>query len=444
MNILIITHFFPPLNEIASLRLYSFAKYWESEGNNIFVLTTTKIDLEGKTDLNLNTNRINISTVGYSNLIYLFKKKIIIRKFTNIQSIENRENSKLSLAGTILNKINKKNILGSLRDVQFFWIKNAYKEAVRLIDNNSIDVIFSSYSPGSVHILGKMLKDKYPEKLWVADFRDLWSRNPILKAKGIFRFVEKYIESNTLRHSDLIVTISVELARILKEQYPLKKIIVTENGYDDENMNLILNNYHKNITIKDKPILLTYSGTIYEKFRDPYPLLKAISILDKEKRITPEQIQLNIYGDRIGNLDSIIDLTNTHNYVVKKGYVKWDESIMAQQESDFLIFLDWNDIKSDGTLTGKFFEYVYSNKPIISIGANTNSIVNRIIRENKLGLIVGNDIELLKDFIIKAIIQQSIPFEYTPNFENLKKYSRRELALNLLKQIEQFRNGKLG
>ena len=42
MKILIVTAFFPPQNSIASLRPYSWAKYWSRAGHDVTVLTVPK------------------------------------------------------------------------------------------------------------------------------------------------------------------------------------------------------------------------------------------------------------------------------------------------------------------------------------------------------------------------------------------------------------------
>jgi hypothetical protein len=51
MKILIISTFFPPQNSVASLRGYSFAKYWTELGHKVTVLTTSKATYSH--DLNL-------------------------------------------------------------------------------------------------------------------------------------------------------------------------------------------------------------------------------------------------------------------------------------------------------------------------------------------------------------------------------------------------------
>ena len=42
MKILIVSTYFPPANSIASLRPYSWAKWWSRAGHDITVLTTEK------------------------------------------------------------------------------------------------------------------------------------------------------------------------------------------------------------------------------------------------------------------------------------------------------------------------------------------------------------------------------------------------------------------
>lgn len=42
LKILIVTHSFPPLNKIGSLRPYAWAKYWSWIGHEVCVLTTKK------------------------------------------------------------------------------------------------------------------------------------------------------------------------------------------------------------------------------------------------------------------------------------------------------------------------------------------------------------------------------------------------------------------
>lgn len=89
-KILIITHYFPPINAIASHRPYSWAKYWSRMGNDITVLTTKK---EPKSnDLNLDCSFFKVieaENIIRNKLKHYILKHYIIGDKTNISDVEN-------------------------------------------------------------------------------------------------------------------------------------------------------------------------------------------------------------------------------------------------------------------------------------------------------------------------------------------------------------------
>ena len=64
-RILIVSHFFPPLNSIASQRPYSWARTWTDMGHSVSVLTTAKMPFDGTPDLELDLSGIEVHTVSY-------------------------------------------------------------------------------------------------------------------------------------------------------------------------------------------------------------------------------------------------------------------------------------------------------------------------------------------------------------------------------------------
>ena len=57
MKILIVSTFFPPQNSIASLRPYSWAKWWSRAGHDVTVLTTEKEEW---------ANNLNLDCSGFT------------------------------------------------------------------------------------------------------------------------------------------------------------------------------------------------------------------------------------------------------------------------------------------------------------------------------------------------------------------------------------------
>jgi len=153
-KILIITHYFPPINAIASHRPYSWAKYWSRMGHNITVLTTKK---EPKSnDLNLDCSFFKVieaENIIRNKLKHYILKHYIIGDKTNISDVENILANSLSTKESdnyiffkIINFCNKKGIL--TWDARFpnlfdFWISPAFKE----IEKNKYDIIISTFAP---------------------------------------------------------------------------------------------------------------------------------------------------------------------------------------------------------------------------------------------------------------------------------------------------------
>jgi hypothetical protein len=63
MRILIIAHYFPPKNSVASLRPYSWAQFWAQSGHDVTVLTTEKV--EAPEDLKIDHSRFRVLTLPW-------------------------------------------------------------------------------------------------------------------------------------------------------------------------------------------------------------------------------------------------------------------------------------------------------------------------------------------------------------------------------------------
>jgi hypothetical protein len=65
MKILFVSHFFPPLRAIASIRTYGWARSWADMGHEVHVLTSAKYAFDGPQDLDLPVNNIHVHAVPY-------------------------------------------------------------------------------------------------------------------------------------------------------------------------------------------------------------------------------------------------------------------------------------------------------------------------------------------------------------------------------------------
>ena len=108
MKILILSHYFPPLNRIGSLRVYSFAKYLSEIGHEVHVLTTEKTHIDGHLNLELDLSGFNTHKVSYlpsiiSVLVFLMKSFSLITAKKNCTKILRFLTGKKNLAHKMYN-----------------------------------------------------------------------------------------------------------------------------------------------------------------------------------------------------------------------------------------------------------------------------------------------------------------------------------------------------
>lgn len=418
MKILIVSSFFPPLNSIASLRPYSWAKFWTGAGHDVTVLTTQK-----QQDPSV---MLNLPNPGF--------KVIEVPLPGMVQSLKGKQGGGSSsfLSKFLKNLRESKGILSACRmpDLTDLWIRPALK-AVR--SDEPWDLVISTAGPYTTHLIANRLKKEGKAKHWVADYRDTWSNNYIYSGLFPFNWIEERLERKILKNSDLVTTISSPFAKDLKEKFQLDHVEVVENGLDLDDLNKIPKDP---IFIDDGKFRIVHTGTIYKGKRDPSPLFRAIKALaeDPNKKPLLDKLEVTFVGPNLDHIQKMIERYGVSTWVQCIGFVSREDALRMQRDAHALLFLPWNDTKKDGVLTGKIFEYLFSGTPIICVGGKQLEASQLLVLEAKAGQCFLNDEEMiayLSENLAKVKKTTAIP-----NFTFLQRYTRESLAHQLLNLIE--------
>jgi hypothetical protein len=426
MRILIVTHHYPPLNKIASSRPYSWAKYWKQAGHEIYVLTTHKMEKDGPLDYTPPHNGVIAKEVLHWPYSALPDKN---KRMACADAISSRQISKLKIVKfiNVLSTIRIK--LLPLKHIQkMWWIYPAIKHADRLYRSWKFNVVVSTYSPAACHIVASFIKKK-TKAFWVADYRDLWTGNSMHSSSGIFFLFLKNFEKFFLKRADLVCTVSDPLRQKLQKLLNKPSIII-ENGYDPEDYI----HQRKPYFPGNKKIRIVYTGTVYPRKQDPTPLFSAINRLKVLCGTDAGKLSVLFYCPNSDYLDNLIEKFEIADTVSVCGFVDRCTSLQIQREADALLFLDWNDPSFKGVLTGKIFEYLYSNTPILSIGTEFHSSANDLIEESGTGFVLGRSVENIVNVLKKLIEGEEL--EYTPDNYCLERYHRGILAKKLLENFK--------
>jgi hypothetical protein len=110
------------------------------------------------------------------------------------------------------------------------------------------------------------------------------------------------------------------------------------------------------------------------------------------------------------------------------GVVSREVSLQKQRESQLLLLLNWSDDLALGVYTGKLFEYLAAQRPILSMG-KAGGVIEELLNETGAGVFAPtvNDI---KDFLTKCYSEYRSTGEviYSGRELKIRKYSHSGMA----------------
>jgi glycosyltransferase involved in cell wall biosynthesis len=410
-KVLIITFHFIKKETIGSIRLHGVAKYLPDFGWEPTILTS-------RGEISNIESQYKIIETQYADITTIWKQRL---------GYDTRDSVKKQLGIPIYK--NKKLILDyvlkvweeifSYPDGRIGWHNYAVKAGEKLLAEGEYDAILSSSKPETCHLVAKKLKDNF-DIPWVADFRDLWTQNHYNDRFLLRRFFEKRLECFIISNADVLTTVSNPLATMLKQFHRDKKVHTIVNGFDPDQLN-------PGEKVLDK-FAIVYTGVLYQGKRDPEPLFQAISELIKSGKICLCDIEIQFYGTDDEWLFYDIKKYNLEKVVNVNGPISREESIHKQKIAQVLLLLTWIHPMEKGVYTGKLFDYLAAQRPVLAMGI-PGSVIGELLDETQAGVYVSS-IEELKNAILSYYQEYKLTgkVSYKGNPVEIEKYSHREMT----------------
>jgi glycosyltransferase involved in cell wall biosynthesis len=313
-------------------------------------------------------------------------------------------------------------------DARKFWIKPSINYLDSYIKKNKIDLLISSGPPHTMHLIALGLKQKNEGLKWAADFRDPWTNIDFYEKLMLTKWADNKHhkqELSVLQNADLVLsvgkTMSDEFLTLYKNSggQDLNKFKVITNGFDDDDVKT-------GAIIKDAKFSIAHIGTLV-KDRNPEVLWKVLRKIVQDNEKFKGQLEIKLVGKIDFFVKEQIEQFGLSQFVNKIEYLPHDKVIEEQQRSKLLLLLVNNTKNAKGILTGKFFEYMSANVPVLAIGP-TDGDLAEIIKATNTGLISDfNDEQTLE----KNILDHFNGKVSERNEAQINKYSRRALTQSL-------------
>jgi glycosyltransferase involved in cell wall biosynthesis len=287
----------------------------------------------------------------------------LLQKLKSNQS-DGKIKHKFKTLGSIILRRILKNPLAS-------WQKSSLQKLVREHQKAPYDCIISSYAPQETHLLVIAFKKQFPDVPWVADMRDEMSKNPGLPAKlqNELRAVE--VEIN--RYAQAITSVSAPILDDFRKLCP-------QVSFFEEIRNGFNHDFQRNLSEEEsgEKFKLGYFGTFYGE-RKPAYLFEAIEKLYKSGEL--QEIEVNIFGAH-QNFTVPAALKNKVHLFPPLSYKEAIET-MAKQDLNIQIHPR---SKQKGVFTGKLFDYISVQKPVLAL-VDKDDVAAQLIREFECGYV---------------------------------------------------------
>jgi len=429
LNIVFITHYFPPLNSSGARRINAFAKYLSVWGHQITVITTKKSSRDGQLSdpIPEYLRLLEINNFGKVSPSVIPKKEDLSFKIGSHTR---------SLSGRVLLKIKRTimRIFGQIIDHRLFFAFQFASPMLEIEVKNALndaDVIVSSCPPWPVHLGGWLAKKRF-KKCWIADYRDQFSGNHILRGSFVSRTLEFFLERWLLRSADYVTVISPPMKDYYEKFH--SNVLCIENGYDENIFEQVsLAPYHKDKSFDKTNLVIRYMGSISVD-RIPKVFFEALTQLN---RLPGRKLIVEFYGES-SLLCAAINSSDPEifQYVKLHGQLSYIDAIKAMLTADALFFIETSDTSSHsarGVLTTKLFEYLAARKPIVA-EINPESLAAQYIYNSGLDLVVSTK---LSDMLHGLSLLKNGSFKFSANKQFIQSLSRSLKARDLEKLLSQ-------
>lgn len=443
MNILICSKLFFPENQIGAVRITNFAKYLNEFGHKVTVLTESpeSIFLDDPTASSIKIIHVNHSKTALK-LMSRVAALVNARKRPEVQLEADNKKSKKSLP-TFYYKFKESAFQFYHLFLEHDWYLQAKKVMKHTPNSKKFDLLLSSYSPLSSVLIARYLKRKKRGDYWIADLRDSMDKEQYTK---IVNAVYNHFQRDMVRKADVITVVSKGQAQMLQravgqELYKKRAARIIYNGYEKKNDPSLLNSSVAS-TPKSNDVSITYTGSLYKHRSDLSLLFEALKELIDEKKIKSNNIKIHYAGHNSDDFKKQAGQYGLRYMTKDHGFLSRADSVKLQESSDILVALCWNTKKEQGILSGKFFEYLQSFKPIIGIisGDMPNSELSELINELNVGIGCeyirkSTDLPLLKNYLLSLynskmeegfinfspVVEKISSFQYKNIVEELQK-----------------------
>jgi glycosyltransferase involved in cell wall biosynthesis len=246
------------------------------------------------------------------------------------------------------------------------WITFALPIALRLQRSERFDCVITTSPPHSSHLIGLALQLRGMP--WVADFRDGWtfeSQRPPWALPSL-DVLNRNLEHLVVSRADVVCAVTDPIANDLGARFGRSVSTVT-NGFDPETLATRAEGVHKLLSPQRRS--LVHTGNLAYGGRSLEPLLSALTRLRAASPAAMAKLEVIFIGPIAAAERDEVQRAGLGDCVRLTGPVPHETALAVQRAADGLLVVTGP--RQSGVATGKIYEYLTAERPILVIGDDT-------------------------------------------------------------------------
>lgn len=249
-------------------------------------------------------------------------------------------------------------------DFAVFALPAYYIEMKKILREESDVAVIISAPSHSLLLLAVLFGKQRRGVKFIADYRDGWNVRGVFSRKGFFsRWLSRILEKAVCNSVDHALFAANSMRLSTEVLFPVLeregKSVTVMNGYPER----VYRETDKNIDeCPSVGFKIGHFGIVNDQldsYRNIEPVLKALAIL----RRRGFDFSLELYGDaRISRID-----ISSYDFVSLKGSVSHEEALSIMGGMGCLLMYHMEREGAREVVTGKFFDYVSSRRPILCV-----------------------------------------------------------------------------
>lgn len=284
--------------------------------------------------------------------------------------------------GIALNRITRLIFLPFYPIVAPSFSKRWSEKICKQIAGNNIDIVISVNAPLDSIATGYLVKKKCPYVKWVAYYIDGGSN---YGKEQSFLTLKMMLQRKSIKWENKVLELADKIIIMEGHADYYRSVLTKSNFFRMKVLNVPLFNISQMSSDShcfensDKEIW-TYMGTIRRGFYDPQKLFSWF-----EEYSRSHNAELHLYGAT--NMDEFIRKNSDGKHIIYHGLIPHDEVEKILNKSNVLVYFRSEKIDS---VSGKFFEYIMFQKPIVYFGPKND--INWIqLQKYPLGVAIDQD-----------------------------------------------------